>query len=37
MLKTSYSFDGADLIASALLRNVGGGKYIDVGANLFTI
>ena len=33
MLKTSYSFDGADLIASALLRNVGGGNYIDVGAN----
>lgn len=32
MLKTSYSFDGADLIASALLRNVEG-NYIDVGAN----
>ena len=28
MLKTSYSFDGADLIASALLRNVGGGTIL---------
>lgn len=31
--KNSYSFEGADLIVSSLLRNVTQGTYIDVGAN----
>ncbi len=31
--KTSYSFEGSDLIASSLLREVHNGVYIDVGAN----
>jgi dTDP-4-dehydrorhamnose reductase len=31
--KKSYSFEGADLIVSSLLRNVSQGTYIDVGAN----
>ena len=35
--KSSYSFEGSDLIASSLLRNVSQGKYIDVGANHPTI
>jgi len=32
-LKSSYSFEGSDLIASSLLREVHNGVYIDVGAN----
>jgi dTDP-4-dehydrorhamnose reductase len=31
--KNSYSFEGADLIAASLLRNVSQGTFIDVGAN----
>jgi len=35
--KSSYSFEGSDLIVSSLLRNISQGKYIDVGANHPTI